>query len=119
MAHILPTGRNFYAVDPQAIPSQAAWRVGGQLADELIARYQAEEQAYPESVGLSIWGTSAMRTHGDDIAQCLALLGSARSGRSKAGGWWMWRSSRWPSWAGPGLTYSCALAAFSGMPFRS
>jgi cobaltochelatase CobN len=75
MAHILPTGRNFYAVDPQAIPSQAAWRVGSQLADELIARYQAEEQAFPESVGLSIWGTSAMRTHGDDIAQCLALLG--------------------------------------------
>jgi len=75
MAHILPTGRNFYAVDPQAIPSQAAWRVGQQLADELIARYQTEEGAYPESVGLSIWGTSAMRTHGDDIAQCFALLG--------------------------------------------
>lgn len=75
MAHILPTGRNFYAVDPQAIPSQAAWRVGQQLADELIARYQTEEGDYPESVGLSIWGTSAMRTHGDDIAQCFALLG--------------------------------------------
>jgi cobaltochelatase CobN len=75
MAHILPTGRNFYAVDPQAIPSQAAWRVGQQLAEALIARYQAEEQGYPESVGLSIWGTSAMRTHGDDVAQCLALLG--------------------------------------------
>jgi cobaltochelatase CobN len=76
MAHILPTGRNFYAVDPQAIPSQAAWRVGRQLADELIGRYYAEEKRFPESVGLTIWGTSAMRTHGDDIAQCLALLGA-------------------------------------------
>jgi cobaltochelatase CobN len=75
MAHILPTGRNFYAVDPQAIPSQAAWRIGQQLADELIAHYQAEEGEFPESVGLSIWGTSAMRTHGDDIAQCFSLLG--------------------------------------------
>ena len=75
MAHILPTGRNFYAVDPQAIPSQAAWRIGQQLAAELIARYQAEEGEFPESVGLTIWGTSAMRTHGDDIAQCFALLG--------------------------------------------
>ncbi|MDX1520864.1 MAG: cobaltochelatase subunit CobN, partial [Anaerolineae bacterium] len=75
LAHILPTGRNFYAVDPQAIPSQAAWRIGQQLADDLIARYQAEEGGYPESVGLSIWGTSAMRTHGDDIAQCFALMG--------------------------------------------
>ena len=75
MAHILPTGRNFYAVDPRAIPSQAAWRVGQQLADALIERYQQEEGTFPESVGLSIWGTSAMRTHGDDIAQCFALLG--------------------------------------------
>ena len=75
MAHILPTGRNFYAVDPRAIPSQAAWRVGQQLADELIERYRQEEGRFPESVGLSIWGTSAMRTHGDDIAQCFALLG--------------------------------------------
>lgn len=75
MAHILPTGRNFYALDPRAVPSQAAWRVGNQLADELIARYQKEEGGFPESVGISIWGTSAMRTHGDDIAQCFALLG--------------------------------------------
>ena len=71
----MPTGRNFYAVDPRAIPSQAAWRIGVQLADELIEQYQKEENTFPESVGLSIWGTSAMRTHGDDIAQCFALLG--------------------------------------------
>lgn len=75
MAHILPTGRNFYALDPRAVPSQAAWRVGVQLADELIERYQREEGRFPQSVGISIWGTSAMRTHGDDIAQCLALMG--------------------------------------------
>ncbi|HEY8476978.1 MAG TPA: cobaltochelatase subunit CobN [Chloroflexota bacterium] len=75
MAHVLPTGRNFYAVDPRAIPSLAAWRVGQQLADALIARHLEDEGRYPESVGISIWGTSAMRTHGDDIAQVLALLG--------------------------------------------
>ena len=75
MAHVLPTGRNFYAVDPRALPSQAAWRVGQQLADELIHRHLADEGAYPECVGLSVWGTSAMRTHGDDIAQIFALLG--------------------------------------------
>ncbi|MEM7028387.1 MAG: cobaltochelatase subunit CobN [Chloroflexota bacterium] len=75
MAQILPTGRNFYAVDPRAIPSQAAWRIGQELANELIAQYLSEENEYPERVGLSIWGTSAMRTHGDDIAQCFALLG--------------------------------------------
>lgn len=75
MAHILPTGRNFYAVDPRAVPSRAAWRIGQDLARELLDRYQQEEQGYPECVGLTVWGTSAMRTHGDDIAQCFALLG--------------------------------------------
>jgi cobaltochelatase CobN len=75
MAHILPTGRNFYSVDPRSVPSQSAWRVGQQLANEVLTRYQRETGAYPESVAISIWGTSAMRTHGDDVAQILALLG--------------------------------------------
>jgi len=75
MAHVLPTGRNFYAVDPRALPSMASWQVGQGLAEDLIKRYQREEGNYPASVGISIWGTSAMRTAGDDIAQVLALLG--------------------------------------------
>jgi cobaltochelatase CobN len=75
MAHILPTGRNFYAVDPRALPSQAAWRVGQQLAREAIERFRKEEGVYPEMMGLSVWGTSQMRTHGDDIAEAFALLG--------------------------------------------
>jgi cobaltochelatase CobN len=75
MAHILPSGRNFYAVDPRALPSQAAWRVGQQLAREAIERFRKEENAYPEMMGLSVWGTSQMRTHGDDIAEAFALIG--------------------------------------------
>jgi len=75
MASILPTGRNFYSVDPRSVPSQSAWRVGRQLAHEVLLRYVRETGDYPESVAISIWGTSAMRTHGDDVAQILALLG--------------------------------------------
>ncbi|WP_225869938.1 cobaltochelatase subunit CobN [Glaciimonas sp. PCH181] len=75
MAHILPTGRNFYSVDPRSVPSQSAWRVGQQLANEVLTRHLRETGVYPESVAISIWGTAAMRTHGDDVAQILALLG--------------------------------------------
>ena len=75
MAHILPTGRNFYSVDPRSLPSQAAWHVGQQLAHEVLQRYLQETGHYPESVSISVWGTSAMRTHGDDAAEILALLG--------------------------------------------
>ncbi|PKB78452.1 MAG: cobaltochelatase subunit CobN [SAR202 cluster bacterium Io17-Chloro-G9] len=75
MANILPTGRNFYSVDPKTIPSPAAWETGEALAETLLKKYIDEEGAYPEMVGLVVWGTSAMRTHGDDIAQILSLLG--------------------------------------------
>lgn len=75
MAGVLPTGRNFYSMDPRSIPSETSWQIGAELADSLAERYLRDEGAYPESVGISVWGTSAMRTHGDDIAQILALMG--------------------------------------------
>jgi cobaltochelatase CobN len=45
------------------------------MADSLVHRYVDETGEYPRSVGLSVWGTSAMRTSGDDIAEVLALIG--------------------------------------------
>ncbi|HEY2041658.1 MAG TPA: cobaltochelatase subunit CobN [Jatrophihabitans sp.] len=75
LINVLPTGRNFYSVDPKAIPSRLAWETGQSMADSLLARYRADTGDWPRSVGLSVWGTSAMRTAGDDIAEVLALLG--------------------------------------------
>ncbi|WP_300399730.1 cobaltochelatase subunit CobN [Nocardioides sp.] len=75
LVNVLPTGRNFYTVDPRAIPSRLAWQTGVAMADSLLQRYLDDTGTYPESVGLSVWGTSAMRTSGDDIAEVLALLG--------------------------------------------
>ncbi|MGE5657146.1 MAG: cobaltochelatase subunit CobN [Actinomycetota bacterium] len=72
---VLPTGRNFYSVDIRAIPTETAWRVGQLSAERLIERYTQENGEYPKTLGLSIWGTSTMRTGGDDIAEALALLG--------------------------------------------
>jgi cobaltochelatase CobN len=75
LVNVLPTGRNFYSVDPRAVPSRLAWETGQAMADSLLERHLADTGAYPRSVGLSIWGTAAMRTSGDDIAEVLALLG--------------------------------------------
>jgi cobaltochelatase CobN len=75
LVNVLPTGRNFYSVDPRAVPSRLAWETGQAMADSLLARYQADTGGYPESVGLSVWGTAAMRTSGDDVSEVLALLG--------------------------------------------
>jgi cobaltochelatase CobN len=75
LVNVLPTGRNFYTVDPRAVPSRLAYETGVAMADSLLARHLDETGEYPASVGLSVWGTSAMRTSGDDVAEVLALLG--------------------------------------------
>jgi cobaltochelatase CobN len=75
LVNVLPTGRNFYSVDPRAVPSRLAWETGRAMADSLLERYRADTGEWPRSVGLSVWGTSAMRTSGDDVAEVLALLG--------------------------------------------
>lgn len=72
---VLPTGRNFYSVDPRALPSELSWDVGRRLAEALLDRHRAETGELPRMVGLVAWGTSAMRTQGDDVAEILALLG--------------------------------------------
>ncbi len=75
LVNVLPTGRNFYSVDPKAIPSRNSFQTGLALADSLLARHLADEGEYPRCVGLTVWGTSAMRTQGDDISEVLALIG--------------------------------------------
>ena len=63
LVNVLPTGRNFYSVDPKAVP-RLAWETGVAMADSLLARYREDHGTWPPSVGLSVWGTSAMRTSG-------------------------------------------------------
>ncbi|MGA1282694.1 MAG: cobaltochelatase subunit CobN [Prochlorothrix sp.] len=72
---VLPTGRNFYSVDLRGLPTESAWDLGQKAADAVIERYTQENGEYPQSLGLSVWGTSTMRTGGDDMAEALALLG--------------------------------------------
>ena len=72
---VLPTGRNFYSVDPRALPSELSWEVGCRLADALLERHRRDTGELPRMIGLVAWGTSAMRTGGDDVAEILSLLG--------------------------------------------
>ncbi|QND13821.1 cobaltochelatase subunit CobN [Rhizobium leguminosarum bv. trifolii] len=72
---VLPTGRNFYSVDSRAVPTPAAYELGNKSAELLVRRYVQDHGEWPVSFGLTAWGTSNMRTGGDDIAQALALIG--------------------------------------------
>lgn len=73
---VLPTGRNFYSVDTRAVPTETAWALGQKSAELLIVRYMQDNGEWPTSFALTAWGTSNMRTGGDDIAQALALIGA-------------------------------------------
>jgi len=72
---LLPTGRNFYTLDPRKVPAKTAWDVGREVAEGVAARHHDEEGAYPEEIGVVAWGTPTVRTRGETIAQVLALMG--------------------------------------------
>ncbi len=72
---VLPTGRNFYSVDSRTVPTPAAWTLGWKSAGLLVERHLQEHGAWPRAIAVTAWGTSNMRTGGDDIAQALALMG--------------------------------------------
>jgi len=72
---VLPTGRNFYSLDNRAVPTPTAWELGKKSAENLITRHFQDNGTYLGAIALSVWGTSNMRTGGDDIAQAMALIG--------------------------------------------
>ncbi|MEM9778709.1 MAG: cobaltochelatase subunit CobN, partial [Pseudomonadota bacterium] len=72
---VLPTGRNFFSVDSRAVPTRTAWALGWKSASLLIERHLQDHGDWPRAMALTAWGTSNMRTGGDDIAQALALMG--------------------------------------------
>lgn len=74
-ADLLPTGRNFYGVDPRTLPTPAAWEIGKELGDQVIERFIAEEGHYPENIGIVLWSGANMRSHGQCVAEFLYLMG--------------------------------------------
>jgi cobaltochelatase CobN len=73
---VLPTGKNFYSVDTRSVPTPTAWELGRKSAELLVTRYVQDHGDWPTAMGITAWGTSNMRTGGDDIAQALALIGA-------------------------------------------
>ena len=74
-AHLLPTGKNYYSIDPEAVPSEVSWKVGKKMAEDMIKRHVDEMGCYPENVGIIVWATDTMKTGGDDIAYLFYLMG--------------------------------------------
>jgi len=73
---ILPTGRNFYAVDPMSIPTRAAWEIGVKTAKILLEKIYKESGRYPESIGQILWSIDAYKADGEQLAEILYLIGA-------------------------------------------
>ncbi|MHC1575366.1 MAG: cobaltochelatase subunit CobN, partial [Candidatus Methanogasteraceae archaeon] len=74
--NVLPTGRNFYSMNPRAIPTEEAWETGKTMADALIERYQADHDgAYPRKPAIILWAW-AMTDYGVVESEILYLVGA-------------------------------------------
>ncbi|MEZ4524384.1 MAG: cobaltochelatase subunit CobN [Desulfobacterales bacterium] len=72
----LPTGKNFYAFDPEKVPSKEAWENGKKAAMELLESYRKKhDNAWPEQVGLVLWSVETIRDEGINVATALYLMG--------------------------------------------
>ena len=72
----IPTGRNLYAVNAEATPSEVAWEHGKELAEGTIAMYrERHNDSIPRKVSYTLWSGEFVETEGATIAQILYMLG--------------------------------------------
>lgn len=74
---VLPTGRNIHALDPYRMPSQVAM-ARGRLAANLTLEMHLRDNnnVYPETVAVNLWGLEAIKTRGESLGVVLALVGA-------------------------------------------
>nr|CBH38854.1 hypothetical membrane protein, CobN/magnesium chelatase family [uncultured archaeon] len=73
---VLPTGRNFYGFDPNIVPTEAAWKVGCELIDQLLSQYyNGTDESYPKKIGFVMFSANTMRDLGVLESEIFYLLG--------------------------------------------
>ena len=72
---VLPTGRNFFSLNPERVPTRAAAVVGRNLAQALIDKHLRDEGRVPENVAIYWMCADIMWSDGEGMAQILNLIG--------------------------------------------
>ncbi|MCX7817322.1 MAG: cobaltochelatase subunit CobN [Syntrophales bacterium] len=84
---VLPTGRNFYSLDPRRIPTPSAWLIGIKLAEKTVERFFKSEGRYPENIAFYWQCSDIMWSGGEGMAMMMYLMGVKpvwdKSGRVK------------------------------------
>lgn len=71
----LPTGKNFYSINPETTPTPEAWKTGKKLAEDLLASEMTLKGEYPQKVSFTLWATDFISSEGATVAQIMHLLG--------------------------------------------
>lgn len=72
----IPTGRNLYAVNAEATPSELSWERGKELAENTINMYrERHNDSIPRKVSYTLWSGEFVETEGATVAQILYMLG--------------------------------------------
>ncbi len=73
---VIPTGRNFYSMNPDRVPTKEAWEVGTNMSKALIERYRADHGGeYPRKLAIILWAW-AMTDQGVVESEILHLVGA-------------------------------------------
>ena len=72
---ILPTGRNLTQFDPTKIPTPTAFERGAEIAQNTLSFYHKNNESYPETTGIVLWGFETTKTGGETIGQIMSYLG--------------------------------------------
>ena len=72
----LPAGRNLFAINAEATPSESAWEKGKKLAENTIEMYRKRHNdSIPRKVSYTLWSGEFIETEGATVAQVLYMLG--------------------------------------------
>ncbi|GAC88163.1 cobaltochelatase subunit CobN [Gluconobacter thailandicus F149-1 = NBRC 100600] len=72
---VLPTGRNLFTMDPRAVPTASAVELAKAQARQILLRHLQEEGEPLQRIVMDLWGSSTLRTGGEDLALALLLMG--------------------------------------------
>ena len=71
----VPTGRNFYGLSPNRLPTPEAWTLGQKAAKEIVEKYIDERGVYPDKVAVVLWAVESLRNEGLNESTILSLIG--------------------------------------------
>ncbi|MDL2261421.1 cobaltochelatase subunit CobN [Methanimicrococcus sp. OttesenSCG-928-J09] len=71
--YVLPTGRNFYGIDPSTYPTPAAWKVGQAMGEQMLVHYYETHGKWPETISMMRFGVDFIQDEGT-LEACLFYL---------------------------------------------